>query len=155
MFYKNFTTDIINKSVVFRSNRTLNGIISLLSNQNAGDLSQDAIKSIWKSIIFYNYIPCCIQNPGRPSTAQWRSGLIPFRKILEQYGPDGVLVCGLQLWGWLVWDVSGGTADPRASQVHTVDGVPCAMIRHPSRFAWREWRKSVEVLLAPRAVASV
>lgn len=66
--------------------------------------TRDKISSVdknnfWNSIIYYNYITESLGKPGdRPTPKQFVDGVQAFEKVLNEYKPNYILVCGRQLW---------------------------------------------------------
>ena len=66
---------------------------------NKDEISKEDRMNFWKSIVYYNYIPESLGKPGdRPTVKLFQNGINPFKKVLNEYKPDYVLVCGRQLW---------------------------------------------------------
>ena len=150
------TKDAVGDYALPHNQKTFRNITAVLAGKAPRELSLPEVEAIWNAIAFYNYVPTYVASPslgGRPSPAQWRAGAAPFRRVLAEHTPDGVLVCGLTTWDWLVYDSPGGRdVDTRSFEVFPVNGVPCRRIRHPGRgFGWRQGRPVVEALLAPNA----
>ena len=143
------TTETVGEYALPHTNKTFRGISAVLAGRDQSALSPEEVRAIWDAIIFYNYVPTYIRRYTRPSNEQWRAGAAPFQRMLAEHKPDGVLVCGLVTWDWMVCDAPGGREqDTKALDSFVVNGVPCRKMRHPSLgFAWRDWRPAVDALL--------
>lgn len=111
-------------------------------------------KHFWESVTFYNFIPVYLKKSGRPSAETWRSGYASLQHVLADVQPEIVIVCGLELW-WYVMDAQpGGIAQNSANRddgrVGTGTGV---RIPHPtgsrgaSRYTYERCRPLVEKVL--------
>lgn len=85
----------------------------------------------WHSVAFYNFVPDMLAHKARPSNQQWAAGRAAFPQQLQRMQPDGVIVCGLALWWWVLDSLPGGVdAHPPAQGIAWSDTTQFIRIPH-------------------------
>lgn len=149
-FRSGFTTEVVEKYALAEPQRFFTALSSLIAGRPKHELSASELGAIWDAVAFYNYVPRCIAKNARPNAQEWRDGAAPFRALLAREKPNAVLVCGYDLWWWMVQGASSESLkEPWTLDFYDVHGVPCARMQHPSRaFAWQKWRPTLDALMA-------
>jgi hypothetical protein len=101
-------------------------------------LTREEKNDFWHSVLFYNYIPENLGKQGdRPSKEQFQKGFEPFKKILNEYKPNYILVCGKQLWDNIPPEFGEEEGQKYYFWWFPIEGGKKAMaacIYHPSRY---------------------
>ena len=71
----------------------------IVSGKPYNPLSDDASNDFWNKVAFYNFIQFPVGDSARlrPTENMWRDSFEPFKLILNELGPDLVLVLGKEL----------------------------------------------------------
>jgi len=137
--------------------RTFDNIAWAVSGKNRAQLEKDGRRGeidVWNSIAFYNYITVLLANSARadrPTREQFLDSRHAFEQVLDSIKPDILLVCGYELFPWLIrnhypsyagdpWKFKGEWIDlPRSKTLRAV------RMRHPSAaFSPSAWHNVVE-----------
>jgi hypothetical protein len=126
--------------------RTFDNVAWAVSGKSRLDLMKDGKRGemdVWEDMALYNYVPVVIaRSPqsDRPSPEHFRLGREPFEQVLSEHKPDVLIVCGYELFPWLVhnhhpqhegnpWHLKGEWIDiPREEPIRAV------RMKHPSKF---------------------
>lgn len=141
--------------------RTLDNLAWAVSGKGPYELRNEGKRGefeIWQQLGFYNYIPVVLTDGpqrDRPDKDLFISGKEPFENVLQNNKPDILIVCGLELFPWLImnhypefkdpWSFRGDWIDfPRNNPIRAV------RIKHPSKFfSHSKWH-----LVIDRAITS-
>jgi len=121
----------------------------------------DDRREFWRSVAFYNYIQEFVGSgpEGRPTKSAWARSTAPFREVLRQLEPDGVLVLGRILWrNMLAQDLPGSDIGRAPDEAVATQGrlyrtgpgklAFAVGVKHPSRgFSYRTWAPYVQQFL--------
>lgn len=132
-----------------------NALSRLVTGERQNDWSDARVRAFWNSVAFYNYVPVFLAKGKRPKVAEWRAGREPLHEALALIKPDAMIVCGLDLW-WYVMDAlpGGEAANPSKRDLAQVGSARAVRIPHPTGswgpngYAYEAARSLVEPLLA-------
>lgn len=139
--------------------RFFTGLVQVLQDKPRRSMSQDEVARVWRSLVFYNYVPVVVATDPRvrPTREMFDQGAEPFRQVLAAQRPDAILVCGYELWhrmvtslpedlkrgGWVEWPLGG---------VRRIGPALALCMKHPSAgFSSEQWRPVVRRLLSEAA----
>lgn len=110
--------------------------------------SQQEKENFWQSVIFYNYIQYAQDGARKgPQGEHWAASEMAFRKLLEQYMPDYIIVWGVRLYGGLPdWGrdhkkIKISNGDETDVCVYNIKGkkIPAMKVHHPSVPTGKNW----------------
>jgi hypothetical protein len=148
--YPNLTIDVVEQYAIAGPGRFFTGITQVLSGRKKWQLTQSELSDIWAGLVFYNYVPVYVAAGPRvrPSSEMFELGAAPFARLIAEYQPEAVLVCGLTLWWWVLKGWSGFTGDPSKYDFYRLGPAVAARMMHPSAgFSSAAWRPTVLGLL--------
>lgn len=73
----------------------------------------------------------------------------PFEQVLSTFQPQAILVCGYELWGWLIRGLPNAPHKPwETMSPHKVGSAPAMRMMHPSAnfFSSTKWLPAFEDL---------
>ena len=145
------TCDVVNLYALKSPHRFFTGITQVVSGRPKWQLSQGELQATWNSIAFYNYIPVFVATESRvrPDHEMFELGREPFARLVKELAPDAILVCGFELWWWVLKGVPGGfQGDPAKTTFHCIGTALAGRIKHPSAGFWyQQWRPVLLELL--------
>lgn len=116
-------------------------IMQTISGRKKWAMTRDEVLDIWKSVVFYNYVPVYVAPGPRmsPTKQMFELGVEPFRQIMNQHSPEIVVVCGYRLWRWLLKSQSFTSMPPEAAAFKIGSALAMKM-QHPSTaFSSEKW----------------
>lgn len=140
--------------------RTLDNVAWAVSGKTPSELAQPKRRgemAVWDAMAFYNYIPVILAEGSRgdrPSSDLWLKAKDPFGEVLKQLAPEVIVVCGYQMFPWVIrnnfpsyaehpWDFHGDRLDFEDGQIRVVRMV------HPSTaFSHRKWHSVLKAALS-------
>lgn len=160
-----FTSNVVRELAIGGRHRFFTGIAQVLQEKPRWAISQDEVEALWRSLVFYNYVPRVVAGTARvrPKPEWFAEGAEPFRRVLETHRPEAIVVCGYELWHWLVTSLPedlkiGGWVEWPLGGVRRIGPALALCMKHPSAgFSSEQWRPVVRRLLdearAAQAVA--
>ena len=151
-----FTNEAIQKYAIAEPYLFFRTIVQLVLGDSRYATRSVTEKDFWEGVAFYNFIPVFIAPPcekKRPKVSEWKLGKDVFLKILETVKPSFVLVCGLDLWWWVMDTLPGGAKenDPKRdfAQIASAKGLRIhhPSSRGPSRYSYVNARPMFEKLI--------
>lgn len=114
----NFTNDVVEELAIESSYLFFKRLSYLSTGMDRNVWSAEENYEFWHSVAFYNFVPDMLAHKARPSNEQWAAGRASFPQQLQKMQPDGVIVCGLTLWWWVMDSLPGGVdAHPPAQGI--------------------------------------
>ncbi|UDL92240.1 hypothetical protein LGH82_14025 [Mesorhizobium sp. PAMC28654] len=136
--------------------RTLDNVAWAVSGKGPQELANQGKRGefdIWNQLGFYNYIPVVLANAPqtkRPDRELFSAGKVPFEQVIEKHKPQILIVCGFQLFPWLIrnhypeykddpWTFEGDWIDiPREGPIRAV------RMKHPAiGFSHKKWHQVI------------
>lgn len=149
------TENVVNYLAIDTRYRFFTTLSKLITGVAHGQWSDDENRDFWQSVAFYNFIPVFLPKGGRPDNKTWISGAGPFNQVLAETKPDTIIVCGLELWWWVMNSLPGGTTDNDPNR--GIGGIGTGIgvrIPHPtgsrgkSRYVYDTFRPTVANVIA-------
>ena len=111
------------------------------------EINDDERKQLWDSVMFYNYFQLDASGPREaPNMEAKEVSEISFRKLLEEFMPDAIIVWGVRLYDLIPgWDSEETTLTigEEATRVrhYMVNGknIPAMCVYHPSTPIGKSW----------------
>jgi hypothetical protein len=145
------TREVVQKYTLEKRHRFFTNITQVISGKKRWQLDAGELDSLWNSICFYNYVPVFVADGPRirPTPDMFRLGAEPFMRVLRKLEPDAILVCGFQLWWWVLNDLPDGfSGTPREIRSYRIGPALAVPIKHPSTaFSSTQWRPVVASLI--------
>jgi hypothetical protein len=116
-------------------------LLQTISGRKKAAMTRDEIRAIWDSVIFYNYVPVYVARGPRvaPTNEMFEMGALPFKKVINEFSPEVIVVCGYRLWWWLLKG-QGFAEDPFTKDTFPIGSAMAMRMRHPSTaFSSEEW----------------
>lgn len=149
------TREVVETYALRRPQRFFTNVTQVLAGRPKRQLSWDELSGLWRSIAFYNYVPVIVAGDSRvrPTREMFEAGREPFLQVLNDLRPEGIVVCGFQLWDHMV---RGLPEALRVGEYHPpfrqIGDATALRMKHPSAgYSWQTWRPHVETLLDGRA----
>ncbi|WP_457940823.1 hypothetical protein [Mesorhizobium sp. 10J20-29] len=132
--------------------RTFDNVAWAVSGKNRIELEANGKRGeldVWNSLAFYNYIPVVLAKSARstrPTSQQFRDGQRHFETVLSEVRPQILLVCGYELFPWVIRNhYAGYDGDPWSFTGEWIDlphqpPVRAVRMLHPSAaFSSKTW----------------
>ncbi|MER9015129.1 hypothetical protein [Mesorhizobium sp. M0898] len=145
------TSYVVRRYAIEEPHRFFTGITQVISGKPKWQMSRDDIAASWHSIAFYNYVPVYVGTEPRIRPGdKFALGRVPFEILLEQLRPEAILVCGYELWWWVLKGrPEGFNGDPASVPFQKIGPAIAARMKHPSTaFSSVRWRPTLLELLS-------
>lgn len=144
------TQDVVNSFVYeYAGEAYLQTLLCFERGVLGKELTQQEREEFWQGVIFYNYIQYA-QNGARtaPKPEHWAKSELAFKKLLEEYMPDYIIVWGARLYGGLPdWDGEGSILQINENArtdvwTYNIKGksIPAIKVHHPSTPSGKSWK---------------
>jgi len=145
------TKDVVREFINGERRRFFTGLTQVIAGKHRSTMTQQEIEAVWASVAFYNYVPVYVADGARerPSRDMFMAGGKPFEQVLSTLQPQAILVCGYELWGWLIRGLPNAPHKPwETMSPHKVGSAPAMRMMHPSAnfFSSTKWRPAFEDL---------
>jgi hypothetical protein len=142
------TTEVVREWALKKPHRFFTGITQVISGKKKWQLNPEELEDVWAAICFYNYVPVYLAGSReRPTAGQFQQGAEPFAKLLEELKPQAILVCGFDLWWWVLNGV-GFNGKAWETPFSPIGPALAARMMHPSAaFSSTTWQPVVKSLL--------
>lgn len=141
--------------------RTIDNVAWAVSGKAPHELRHEGRRGefdVWKQLGFYNYIPVVLTDGPqreRPDRQLFISGKEPFEQVIRMHKPDVLIICGFELFPWVIWNHFQEYGDPWKFKGEWIDipresPIRAVRMKHPSRFfSHKEWHQVIK-----RAISS-
>ena len=146
---RDFTTDVVEELALKKPSRFYTGLTQIMTGKKKWQLSETELYDLWDSICFYNYVPVYLpRSRVWPNPASFKQGAEPFVKVLGEVNPQAILVCGFDLWWWVLNGI-GFRGQARETPFYKIGSAIAGRVMHPSAttFSSDEWRPTVIAVL--------
>lgn len=144
------TNYVVQRYALDERHRFFTGITQVISGKPRWQMSRTEVVELWSAIAFYNYVPVYVATTSRVRPGdKFPLGAKPFCRLLDQIRPHAILVCGYELWWWVLKGMPGGfDGEPSGTPFLQIGPAIAARMKHPSSgFSSSKWRLTVTELL--------